>query len=202
MPSAAVTPRGQETIDKILDSTLVFIAREGFAKLTTNHIAKESGVKVGSMYRFFPNKEAILTALIERWFESIRSTIQRYVDVQPEDTHFPDIVRGLFLENLKVEYQDSEAYQEIQYGASTLPFLHDVFLHHQKKVVDYIASIYPNPRKRNRADVIEFCTFLHNTTSNSLAIVAPLKPRSQARHIEWTLAMLDAAIITFEEAER
>ena len=41
-------------------------ARHGYAAGTTNRIADRAGVSIGTLYQYFPNKDAILIALIER----------------------------------------------------------------------------------------------------------------------------------------
>lgn len=58
--------RADKTIETILVATAHILRAEGAARLTTNRIAQHSGVSVGSLYQYFPNKEAILLALAER----------------------------------------------------------------------------------------------------------------------------------------
>ncbi|MFT5583143.1 MAG: AcrR family transcriptional regulator [Cognaticolwellia sp.] len=63
------TPRQQrshDTVDVILQATAQVLAEWGYAKSSTNRIAKRAGVSVGSLYQYFPNKDALFHALIER----------------------------------------------------------------------------------------------------------------------------------------
>ncbi len=58
--------RSQETVEVILQATAQVLAEHGYAKSSTNRIAKRAGVSVGSLYQYFPNKDALFQALIER----------------------------------------------------------------------------------------------------------------------------------------
>ncbi len=51
-------------MERILDAAAALIARGGLERVTTNAIAKEAGLPVGTLYQFFPNREAVLQALI------------------------------------------------------------------------------------------------------------------------------------------
>lgn len=55
-------PRGLLRSDEILVAAGALFAEVGYDKATTNTIAKRSGVSPGSLYQFFPNKEAIAQA--------------------------------------------------------------------------------------------------------------------------------------------
>ena len=62
VPSQA---RAQETVRAILQAAAQVIAEYGYAAGTTNRIAARAGVSIGSLYQYFPNKDAILVALHE-----------------------------------------------------------------------------------------------------------------------------------------
>ena len=53
----------EEVVDAILDATALLIAESGIDAVTTNHIAERAGVSVGSLYRYFARKEAIVAEL-------------------------------------------------------------------------------------------------------------------------------------------
>ena len=58
--------RSAETLDRILDAAAQVFSRRGYAAGTTNHIAAEASMSIGSLYQYFPNKDAILLALARR----------------------------------------------------------------------------------------------------------------------------------------
>ncbi len=58
--------RSQEIVKAIEEASARILAREGAAALTTNRIAEVAGVNIASVYRYFPNKDAILAELYER----------------------------------------------------------------------------------------------------------------------------------------
>lgn len=65
--------RGQERVDLILDTAAELIAKEGYETLTTNAIAERAGISIGSLYRYFPDKEAILRGLAIRHLEQVQA---------------------------------------------------------------------------------------------------------------------------------
>lgn len=64
-----VQSRSKETVDAIVEAAAQVFQREGYAGATTNKIAERAGVAVGSLYQYFPNKDAILVALTQRHLE-------------------------------------------------------------------------------------------------------------------------------------
>ncbi|MEE2732345.1 MAG: TetR/AcrR family transcriptional regulator [Pseudomonadota bacterium] len=58
--------RSREMVERLLDATATTLAERGLEDTTTNHIAETAGVSIGSLYQYFPDKEALLEALMER----------------------------------------------------------------------------------------------------------------------------------------
>lgn len=75
-----VQTRSRLTVEAILDSAARVFAERGFAGGTTNHIAERAGVSVGSLYQYFPNKDAILMGLMERHLAQARGDVERWAD--------------------------------------------------------------------------------------------------------------------------
>lgn len=67
--------RSQATVDAILAATARVLVRAGFDGLTTNAVATAAGVSIGSLYQYFPNKQALVAALIERHIEDMNSAL-------------------------------------------------------------------------------------------------------------------------------
>jgi AcrR family transcriptional regulator len=58
--------RSRTTVDAILEAAAQVFTTYGYAAGTTNRIATRAGVSIGSLYEYFPNKDALLVALMER----------------------------------------------------------------------------------------------------------------------------------------
>lgn len=59
-------PRGQASFERILSTAAKLIEDGGIERLNTNLVAAESGTNISSVYKYFPNKKAILVTLFER----------------------------------------------------------------------------------------------------------------------------------------
>lgn len=62
----AIQPRAKATIAVIVEAAAQVLENDGFRGYTTNAIAARAGVSIGSLYQYFPNKDAITLALIAR----------------------------------------------------------------------------------------------------------------------------------------
>ncbi len=60
--------RSAATVDAILEATAQVLTARGYDGLTTTLIAERAGVSVGSLYQYFPNKDALIAELVERQF--------------------------------------------------------------------------------------------------------------------------------------
>src|SRR5688572_31809147 len=58
--------RSRDTIDAIFEATIQVLLANGFDKTTTIQIANRAGVSIGSLYQYFPNKRALLAAIVKR----------------------------------------------------------------------------------------------------------------------------------------
>jgi AcrR family transcriptional regulator len=58
--------RAQRTIETIFQATAQIVGSEGESALSTNKIAAKAGFSIGTLYQYFPTKEAILIAMIAR----------------------------------------------------------------------------------------------------------------------------------------
>ena len=54
------------THEALLEAATRILERDGLAAFTTNRVAEVAGVSIGSLYQYNPNKDALVTALIER----------------------------------------------------------------------------------------------------------------------------------------
>jgi AcrR family transcriptional regulator len=60
-----VQTRSAKTVEEILEGAAHILEARGLEGYTTNEVAARAGVSIGSLYQYFPNKDAITLALIE-----------------------------------------------------------------------------------------------------------------------------------------
>ena len=80
--------RAQVRLERILDTAEQVFAELGYEAATTNLIASQAGTSIGSLYEFFPNKEAMARALADRYIDQIgRLYESELVDVPGADDY-------------------------------------------------------------------------------------------------------------------
>ena len=67
--------RSRETVSVILEASARILESDGLDAFNTNAIAARAGVSIGSLYQYFPNKDAILLALIGRFEEALHDAV-------------------------------------------------------------------------------------------------------------------------------
>ena len=67
--------RSRALVDTLIEATARVLVKEGFDKASTNRIAEKAGVSVGSLYQYFPSKEALVAAVMERHNEEIMQVV-------------------------------------------------------------------------------------------------------------------------------
>ncbi|MGM9480762.1 TetR/AcrR family transcriptional regulator [Roseateles sp. NT4] len=65
-------PRAVETVACILEAAAQILEAQGFEAFNTNAVAERAGVSIGSLYQYFPGKDALLIALMQREKERFR----------------------------------------------------------------------------------------------------------------------------------
>lgn len=72
-----VQTRSGATVEAIHEAAIQVLLAEGLTRLTTTRVAERAGVSVGTLYQYFPNKEALLFALLSRHFEEVAEALER-----------------------------------------------------------------------------------------------------------------------------
>ncbi|WP_433795794.1 TetR/AcrR family transcriptional regulator [Actinoplanes sp. CA-252034] len=85
--------RGRQRISEILDAALALFAESGYDRTSTNAIAARAGMSPGSLYQYFPNKEAIADALSQRLLDELREAhAAAFDDTAVTELPLPDVV--------------------------------------------------------------------------------------------------------------
>ncbi|MFB7653354.1 MULTISPECIES: TetR/AcrR family transcriptional regulator [unclassified Streptomyces] len=78
--------RAELTRERILDAAAHVFGEYGYAAGTTNRIAERARVSIGSLYQYYPNKDAILVELVTRHLDSGRAAVKGYRQQDPPDS--------------------------------------------------------------------------------------------------------------------
>ncbi len=87
--------RSRATVTAILEAATRVFAARGYAAATTNHIADRAGVSVGSLYEYFPSKDAILVALTEAHLEDVRRVLRKATASLGDRSDVETVVRAV-----------------------------------------------------------------------------------------------------------
>lgn len=68
--------RSVATVEAIFEATIQVLLREGIHRLTTTRVAERAGVSVGTMYQYFPHKQALLYALNEHYLDLVAERVE------------------------------------------------------------------------------------------------------------------------------
>lgn len=72
--------RAKETIQVLIKATAQFLQKHDYDSLSTNKIAEVAGVSIGTLYQYFPTKEALVVALVNQQFEEDFERIRRLLE--------------------------------------------------------------------------------------------------------------------------
>ena len=59
-----------------MEATARILIKEGYDQASTNKIAAVAGVSIGSLYQYFPSKEALVAAVIERHTQELSQVVR------------------------------------------------------------------------------------------------------------------------------
>ncbi|MGI2178427.1 TetR/AcrR family transcriptional regulator [Shewanella frigidimarina] len=161
--------RAKVKVEKILLATKKLLMFHGVEKLTTNHIAEESGVTVGSIYQYFPNKQSILYKIYLDWLNEAKEQVISFKELSK--TMAPvELIRALFEEMYKGDDFDSEMHLlevELIKVMGIYPELKEAEKQHGKEMItlfsDTISQALP---ETSREKSVQLATFIYSIDSS------------------------------------
>lgn len=92
-----VQDRSKQTVEYILQASISILETDGMKGFNTNAIAKKAGVSIGSLYQYFPSKDAIMNELIQRYFKDQDAQIYKYIESLDNSTDIKFVI-DMFIE--------------------------------------------------------------------------------------------------------
>ncbi len=93
--------RSNATVSAVLEAAARILERYGFEGYTTNAIAERAGVSIGSFYQYFPNKDAVTVALLERESAVLLSDIAEVPYTEGYEAGLLHIIRSAVANQLR-----------------------------------------------------------------------------------------------------
>ncbi len=134
--------RARETVESILEAAVDLFSSRGYARTSTNHIARRAGVSVGSLYQYFPNKDALLTALLARHLAAVESAVRECLPPLA-DPRVPlrDGLRHLLERLYGVHEADPRLARAVERQAGQMPVVPEGLAGHKRSHVAPVARI-------------------------------------------------------------
>jgi len=83
--------RSRATVEAVLAASAHILEERGLASFNTNAVAERAGVSIGSLYQYFPSKDAILLALMEQSLTMFSEDLSEAIDGAPGDSLADDL---------------------------------------------------------------------------------------------------------------
>lgn len=120
MPKKAAKPRklpvqrrSRDTVEVILEAAAHVFMDKGYAAGTTNHIAHKAGVSIGSLYQYFPNKDAILVSLAEQHLELAKEEIVEILLVNADNISIIELIHNIVSAMIRIHMHAPRLHQVI-----------------------------------------------------------------------------------------
>lgn len=189
----AVQARGKQTVEAILEAAAQVFVREGYAGGTTNHIAERAGVSVGSVYQYFPNKDAILVALVQRHLSEGLALLTALFAEARSDEPLPRLLRRFVEAMARFHSSDPRLhrllFEEAPHPASLRRELQQL----EESMAEAVASLlqgHPEVRVRDLATAAYLAVHVVEGLVHHFVLHAPAG-LDEARFVDEVVALLD-----------
>jgi AcrR family transcriptional regulator len=135
--------RSRRTVNRILDAATRIFHEQGYTDATTNDIADEADVSVGSLYQYFPNKDALLVALTQRHIATTTTDLTNLLLDLPRDSDIETTFRTV-VDFLVSQHDLDDLHLLVMHQA---PRTHDINLsleHAKSHLVELTSQILSN----------------------------------------------------------
>lgn len=122
---------------EILDGAIKLFARKGYDKTTTADISKELNISQGLCYRYYPTKEAIYDAALDKYADTIVQENRRKIPQNVPIRELIDQITGP-MEDLKEAEREDESLYVIFHSENSQRMHDELFLRVAKKIIPYI----------------------------------------------------------------
>jgi AcrR family transcriptional regulator len=137
-----VQRRSLATVDQVLTAAAQVFETYGYAAGTTNRIAERAGVSVGTLYQYFPSKEAVAVALLEGHIHETNRKLHEWVGHMVSKRHPLREAMEDYARAVMEVHEDHPRLQHILLEETAIPDrLHQILLAAEREAVDAMAGL-------------------------------------------------------------
>ncbi|MEM9668701.1 MAG: TetR/AcrR family transcriptional regulator [Pseudomonadota bacterium] len=186
--------RSQKRVDSILKATKKLILSKGWAAVSMSDIATEADITISSIYQYFPNRSAIIEALLARYLDQGRENFHELFPSKPKD--FEDLSNRILqlLDAYYQLYRSEPVLRDIWTGMASEKAIKDLDADDTRFYVDNIYDLSKHlflPESRD--EVKNAIHILISFAGPAVAIAVSQSIERGSRTINLTKAMLAAA---------
>jgi AcrR family transcriptional regulator len=186
-------------VDDILEAAVRVLAREGARRFTTVRVAEEAGVSVGSLYQYFPNKEALLFRLqADEWADTGALLEEMLADTRLAPL---DRLRRVVLVFFRSEREESALRGALADAGALIRDATETHAHRAavaERVLAFMVAALPSVSARERAFAAEFLV----TSLSAVAEAITRQPLPRADLDTWAHATAELHCLYLERLER
>ena len=137
-----VQARSVASVDAILEATIQVLLHMGKERLTTTRVAARAGVSVGTLYQYFPNKSALLQAVLKRHLNTVFEAVERVCQEQRGKT-LAEMATALMTTFLRVKMKDAKtsvAFYSISSDVDGAKIVRQMAGRYNKAMTDMLAT--------------------------------------------------------------
>lgn len=202
---APLQARAVATVDAILGASAHVLVTRGYVALTTNHVAKKAGVSIGTLYEWFPGKEALIAGLVDRHLTRAETLLEaRASELASTGLTLSPLALARALATVMVELHEDDPRlhraltEEVPHPAETRARIRAI----EERMVDALAALFgahPQIHAPGPAIAARMVTGLLEAATHRWATDRAGEPIARAVLID-ELARMIAAYLTAPEA--
>jgi AcrR family transcriptional regulator len=200
----ALQNRSRATVAALIEATARVLVKEGYEKASTNRIAEVAGVSIGSLYQYFPTKEALVFAVVQQHNRDILALVGdalAKVDALPVE----EVVRSLVRVAIDAHRMDPKLHKILTEQIPRTPAMDEAGA--LAKAHDVLRSYLHARRDELGVNDVNLAAFICATSIEALAHNAVLHHAEFAedeirRLTEETVRLITGFLIGGDQAEQ
>ena len=196
-----VQARSEATLAALHTATIQVLTQEGLSRCTTTRVAERAGMSVGSLYQYYPNRDALLAAVLKTHLNGVAASIE-HVCRENRERPLSEMASALVAAFLAAKLRNRDESKAL-YSVSGERGGPQLVAEVQIRMVKAIAAMLSSAKDAHFDDPVTTSAIVGSTLAGPVKALLDghLPPRSEA-HIETELVRLLTAYLQSYRLDR